>query len=93
MPSLPLTLLATTAALSAVTTVHAHIALWHPSMFGWDPSDGNQQEPLNPLYNLPYSEWWMHGYKGKPPASGELMQLVSSATPTLARDPGWGPVD
>lgn len=63
-----------------MTPVLGHIALWDPSMFGWDPNDPNQMEPVLPLAHLNFDEWWFHSYKNKPPAAGNFMTLPSGGT-------------
>ncbi|WVF71447.1 hypothetical protein IAT40_006251 [Kwoniella sp. CBS 6097] len=60
--------------------VQAHIALWDEGMYGWDPSDPNQSEPVLPLMHLPFNEWWFHGYINKPPQEGKIMELPSGGT-------------
>lgn len=60
-------------------TVSAHIALWHPSMFGWE-SDINQVDPVTPLADSTFDQWWFHGYKSKPPAAGKIMELPAGGT-------------
>ncbi len=46
------------------------------ALTGWVPNDIQQQDPVNPLYDLPFSQWWGHGYLNIPPASGVFMDLV-----------------
>ncbi|OCF36854.1 hypothetical protein I316_01451 [Kwoniella heveanensis BCC8398] len=60
--------------------VQAHIALWDEGMYGWDPADPNQSEPVLPLMHLPFNEWWFHGYINKPPQEGKMMELPSGGT-------------
>ncbi|WWC94154.1 hypothetical protein V866_000993 [Kwoniella sp. B9012] len=68
------------ALVASVVSVNAHIALWDEGMYGWDPNDPNQSEPVLPLMHLPFSEWWFHGYIDKPPADGKIMNLPSGGT-------------
>lgn len=49
-------------------------------MTSWDPSDPNQSEPVLPLMDLTFDQWWFHGYKNKPPAPGKFMTLPSGGT-------------
>ncbi|WWD17327.1 hypothetical protein CI109_101767 [Kwoniella shandongensis] len=65
---------------SVLGSVSAHIALWDEGMYGWDPNDPNQSEPVLPLMNLPFSQWWFHGYINKPPQDGKFMTLPSGGT-------------
>lgn len=46
----------------------------------WDPNDPNQSEPVLPLMDLAFDEWWFHGYINKPPAAGKFMTLPSGGT-------------
>jgi hypothetical protein len=61
-------------------TTFAHLALIHPSMYGWT-DDPNQADFVTPLADMPFGDgtngWWFHGYKNKPPAAGVFMELVS----------------
>ncbi|KAL1405553.1 hypothetical protein Q8F55_009191 [Vanrija albida] len=73
----PVSVLAATLAALAVPA-QAHIALWHPSMYGfgtgWDNSE--MAVPLN--QNAPKNGpkgWWFHGKIDEPPAEGEIAQL------------------
>ncbi|WWC61848.1 uncharacterized protein I303_104433 [Kwoniella dejecticola CBS 10117] len=68
------------AASLASVSVNAHIALWDEGMYGWDPNDPNQSEPVLPLMHLPFNEWWFHGYINKPPQDGKFMSLPSGGT-------------
>ncbi|KAI9639795.1 uncharacterized protein MKK02DRAFT_4463, partial [Dioszegia hungarica] len=64
----------------AVSQVSAHIALWDEAMYGFDPKDVNQYQPVEPLADLPFSSWWFHGYINRPPAPGKMMNLPSGGT-------------
>ncbi|WVQ82351.1 hypothetical protein IAT38_004479 [Cryptococcus sp. DSM 104549] len=63
-----------------ILPVTAHIALWDPAMYGWDASDPNQSEPVLPLMNLAFKDWWFHGYINKPPADNTFMSLPAGGT-------------
>ncbi|WVR07021.1 hypothetical protein IAU60_004060 [Kwoniella sp. DSM 27419] len=65
---------------SLLLPVKAHIALWDEGMYGWDPNDPNQSEPVLPLMNLNFNEWWFHGYINKPPQEGKMMNLPAGGT-------------
>lgn len=43
---------------------NAHMSMWHPSMYGFDES----YEPVTPLANKPFNQWWFHGYANKSPS-------------------------
>ncbi|WWC89343.1 uncharacterized protein L201_004264 [Kwoniella dendrophila CBS 6074] len=65
---------------ASLVSVQAHIALWDEGMYGWDPEDPNQSEPVLPLMHLPFNQWWFHGYINKPPQEGKFMELPSGGT-------------
>ncbi|RSH91054.1 hypothetical protein EHS25_010230 [Saitozyma podzolica] len=80
-------------ALALAATARAHVALWHPSMFGYnwpnqstaDPNgqQNNNNEPVNPLRensNLTVSEWFGHGLLDFPPLEGDYLDLVSGGS-------------
>jgi hypothetical protein len=46
----------------------------------WDASDVNQYQPVLPLENLPFNQWWFHNYIDKPPAPGKIMNLPAGGT-------------
>ncbi|KAK4683791.1 hypothetical protein P7C73_g6433, partial [Tremellales sp. Uapishka_1] len=58
----------------------AHIALWDEAMYGFDPSDPNQSEPVTPLMHLDFDQWWFHGYVDSPPATGKIMNLPAGGS-------------
>ncbi|GFZ45114.1 hypothetical protein JCM24511_02840 [Saitozyma sp. JCM 24511] len=81
------------AALALGATARAHVAMWHPSMFGFnfpnqastDPTmqKPNNNEPVNPLrndMNLTVSEWFGHGLLDYPPLEGDFLDLVSGGS-------------
>jgi hypothetical protein len=45
-------------------------------MFGWDESNINQNDAVEPLADMTFDQWWFHGYKERKPASGKFMELV-----------------
>ncbi|KZT57666.1 hypothetical protein CALCODRAFT_495905 [Calocera cornea HHB12733] len=70
------------AASIAVLPAAAHLAAWHPSMYGfnwtldassWTGSYDNR--PVAPMYNMPFTEWWMHGHQNLPPNPGDYLEL------------------
>lgn len=44
-------------------STQAHMSMWHPSMYGFDQS----YEPVTPLANKPFNQWWFHGYANNRP--------------------------
>ena len=48
-------------------------------MYGWT-DDPNQWDPVLPLMDLPFVQWWFHGYINQPPADGQFMTLPSGGT-------------
>ena len=40
----------------------------------------NQYEPVLPLQDLPFNQWWFHNYIDKPPAPGKIMNLPAGGT-------------
>ncbi|WWC70230.1 uncharacterized protein I206_104180 [Kwoniella pini CBS 10737] len=68
------------ALIASLVSVQAHIALWDEGMYGWDPNDPNQSEPVLPLMHLSFNDWWFHGYINKPPQEGKFMSLPSGGT-------------
>ncbi|KAF9505295.1 hypothetical protein BS47DRAFT_1306882 [Hydnum rufescens UP504] len=68
----------------------AHVAAWHKGMYclnGTSPSDAqNPNEPVNPLWNLPKSQWWFHHVNNCdqfPPAPGDFLELPAGGTFTV----------
>ncbi|OWZ60315.1 hypothetical protein C356_00172 [Cryptococcus neoformans c45] len=59
--------------------VSGHIALWDPAMYGWN-DDPNQSDPVTPLMDLTFDQWWFHGYIDKPPANNSIMELPAGGT-------------
>ncbi|KAL7410767.1 hypothetical protein BDY24DRAFT_417621 [Mrakia frigida] len=70
------------------TSTFAHVALWDPSLFGFDGVvegvvDYNNNLPVQPLrLSDGYTEeqWFGHGFKGFPPADGIFMELPAGGT-------------
>ncbi|WVQ72577.1 hypothetical protein IAR50_002135 [Cryptococcus sp. DSM 104548] len=61
--------------LSLSSSVSAHIALWHNASYGYDASDPNQSDLVQPLMDLAFDDWWFHGKINSPPADGVFMDL------------------
>ncbi|KAH9850354.1 hypothetical protein C2E23DRAFT_323648 [Lenzites betulinus] len=74
----------------------AHIAMWHPSMYGFNVTDQTfsyDNRPQVPLYNMPFSQWWFHGHIDYPPNEGDFFDLTAGGTVTtsLSCDKGATP--
>nr|VWO99737.1 N/A [Ganoderma boninense] len=56
----------------------AHIALWHPSMYGFNVTDSTfpyDNRPVAPLQDYTFSQWWFHGHLDYPPNPGDIFSL------------------
>ncbi|KDQ15932.1 hypothetical protein BOTBODRAFT_65213 [Botryobasidium botryosum FD-172 SS1] len=61
----------------------AHIALFHPSMWGFNvtPSDfPYDNRPVAPLQNFTFEQWWFHGHLDHPPHSEDVFELPAGGT-------------
>ncbi|KAF8913300.1 hypothetical protein CPB85DRAFT_1434153 [Mucidula mucida] len=69
--------------------VKAHVAPFHPSMWcfnGISGDDINAEEAVNPLYQLPFSSYWMHANTGcldHPPDDGQFLELPAGGSFTV----------
>ncbi|KXN84873.1 hypothetical protein AN958_12003 [Leucoagaricus sp. SymC.cos] len=54
--------------------VAGHIALWHPSMYGFNQSEGDNR-PVDPLANYTFDRWWFHDHLDYPPNPGDVLHL------------------
>jgi len=70
--------------------VQAHIAAWHAGMYcqngvlGTD--DPSNNDVVNPLFNLTFSDWWFHHNNGCdqfPPPEGEFLELPANGQFTV----------
>jgi len=61
---------------------NAHMSIYAPSMWGSEPSNPNSNWAVNPLQNLGFSDWWMHGPKSMsdPPAPNAITSLPAGGT-------------
>ncbi|KAJ3859645.1 hypothetical protein EV359DRAFT_86181 [Lentinula novae-zelandiae] len=70
-------------------TVRAHIAAYNKGMYCINGSTGNNQnsdDPVVPMYQLPFDQWWMHASNGcdkRPPNSGDFMTLPAGSSVVL----------
>lgn len=79
--------LATALVLSQSTSiVNAHIALFHPSMWGFNTNAdtptpvGGDNRPVIPLMDRTFKDWWFHGLLGDPPAKDAIFQMPVGQT-------------
>ncbi|EKM57794.1 uncharacterized protein PHACADRAFT_251644 [Phanerochaete carnosa HHB-10118-sp] len=75
------------------TTARAHIAIWHPSMWGFNVTAQTysyDNRPVTPLMNYTFQQWWFHGHLDHPPNPGDFFELPAGQTTTaeLACDKG-----
>jgi len=58
------------------------MSIYVPSMWGSEPSNINSNWAVNPLEDLSFSDWWMHGPRSlnDPPPSNAITQLVAGGT-------------
>ncbi|KAJ3795973.1 hypothetical protein GGU11DRAFT_727711 [Lentinula aff. detonsa] len=81
--------LALVAILSAAALVHAHIAAFTKGMWCINGSTGdnlNSDDPVLPLYQLEFDQWWMHAFNGcnqRPPNPGDFLTLPSGDSVVL----------
>ncbi|EIM90957.1 uncharacterized protein STEHIDRAFT_152641 [Stereum hirsutum FP-91666 SS1] len=68
----------------------AHQTIWHPSIFGFNESTAPNR-PQDPLIQLPFSQWWFHGFLSSPPNDGDYMDLPAGGTihSEIACDKGY----
>jgi len=65
--------------------VDGHIAIWHPSMFGFNVTASTfpyDNRPVAPLADYTFSQWWFHGHLGYPPHPGDVFELPAGQTAT-----------
>ncbi|KAF8606538.1 hypothetical protein BDV93DRAFT_520823 [Ceratobasidium sp. AG-I] len=67
--------------LSLLSAVSAHSAMWTPAMYGFNVTDGGNR-PVDPLRDLDFKTWWMHGYMEHPPNKGDVFALPAGQTVT-----------
>ncbi|KAF9648927.1 hypothetical protein BDM02DRAFT_2013047 [Thelephora ganbajun] len=73
--------------------VHAHVSVFHPSMYGFNVTDKTfpyDNRPVAPLVDLIFDKWWFHGHLGHPPNPGDFFELPAGkpATAELACNKG-----
>ncbi|KAI0316452.1 hypothetical protein OF83DRAFT_1060339 [Amylostereum chailletii] len=74
--------------LALAGTAAAHSAIWHPSMYGFNKTTGDNRA-LDPLYGRHFNtsdendSWWFHGHLKYPPHPDDIMQLPSGGSQTI----------
>ncbi|EJU04796.1 hypothetical protein DACRYDRAFT_20413 [Dacryopinax primogenitus] len=80
-------MLTSAALIAAVVTAvpaAAHLAPWHPSMYGfnwtlhnpgWANPGAYDNRPVVPLMGRTFDDWWMHGHIDLPPNPGDVLQV------------------
>ncbi|KAH7884632.1 hypothetical protein F5I97DRAFT_1929481 [Phlebopus sp. FC_14] len=56
----------------------AHIAFWHPSMWGFNVTDQTfpyNNRPVAPLAYMNFSQWWFHNHLDYPPHPNDVFEL------------------
>ncbi|KAI5778531.1 hypothetical protein EDC01DRAFT_696887 [Geopyxis carbonaria] len=72
-------------ALAALTAnASAHLSIWTPAMFGFEPNEINTSNMSQPLQDYPFSTWWWHGALDLPPAADQIFALTPNATIDIA---------
>ncbi|KAI0366278.1 hypothetical protein BV20DRAFT_657963 [Pilatotrama ljubarskyi] len=71
----------------------AHIAIWHPSMYGFNVTEQTfpyDNRPVVPLQDMTFQEWWFHNHLDYPPNPGDVFELPAGkpATAELACNKG-----
>jgi hypothetical protein len=82
-------LLATVFVLPLFSSVLGHIALFHPSMYGFNVTDKTfdyDNRPVVPIKNMNFQKWWFHNHLDYPPNDGDIFELPAGkpATAELA---------
>ncbi|KAF8442202.1 hypothetical protein L210DRAFT_3611694 [Boletus edulis BED1] len=70
---------------SSLRLASAHIALWHPSTWGFNVTthDFNyDNRPVVPLMHRTFNNWWFHGYLNYPPHPEDIFELPAGQTVT-----------
>ncbi|KAF9443302.1 hypothetical protein P691DRAFT_738058 [Macrolepiota fuliginosa MF-IS2] len=67
---------------ACVQNVAGHIALWHPSMWGFNMTEGDNR-PVDPLADFTFDRWWFHGHLDHPPNNGDVLELPAGDQVTV----------
>jgi hypothetical protein len=68
--------------LGLILGAQAHMSIYVPSMWGSEPDNINSNWAVNPLEDLSFNDWWMHGPKSlnDPPPASAITQLPAGGT-------------
>lgn len=76
--------------LAFASLASAHTAAWAPGMYcrggNTTVDDNNTNHAVNPLYQLPKSQWWFQHDRGcdlMPPKAGEFLELPAGKSVTV----------
>lgn len=53
----------------------ARVALWHPSMYGFEVGIADATRAAEGFKNAAYKDWWLHNAAHQLPGSGEFLEL------------------
>ncbi|EAU85153.1 hypothetical protein CC1G_06169 [Coprinopsis cinerea okayama7 len=75
--------------ISLLSSVTAHSAFFHPSMWGFNVTDKDfpyDNRPVSPLRDMTFNEWWFHNHLDFPPHPEDkfLLPAGSAATAEIA---------
>ncbi|KAF9048809.1 hypothetical protein BJ165DRAFT_1526227 [Panaeolus papilionaceus] len=79
--------------LSALTQVSGHSAFFHPSMWGFNVTQGDfpyDNRPVAPMRGYTFQQWWFHNHLAHPPNPGDIFELPAGkpATAEIACNKG-----
>lgn len=82
-------LFSTTLSLHLLPSALAHVAFFHPSMYGFNVTDKTfdyDNRPVVPIKEMTFNQWWFHGHLDHPPNDGDIFELPAgqAATAELA---------
>lgn len=63
----------------------AHIAIWHPSMWGFNVTAETfsyDNRPVSPLAAMNFTEWWFHNHLAFPPHPEDVFELPAGQIAT-----------
>jgi len=68
--------------LGLVLGLHAHMSIYVPSMWGSEPDNINSNWAVNPLQDLSFNDWWMHGPRSlnDPPHPNNITAILAGGT-------------
>jgi len=68
--------------LALAASVHSHMSVYMPSMWGQERDNINSNWAVNPLEDLSFNDWWFHGPKSvnDPPDANAITELPPGGT-------------